>query len=96
MPNIGPTANLDTAQAIIDEYQEAIDKERARRQTLTPAQQLAEKMNFAFTREPGEAWYYEGNDWSKPEHSRWLRKAERVMEKFDDPDEALAFLLSVR
>lgn len=87
---------LEENIALAREWFEAANVELARRAALTPEQWLAERMNYAFSREPGEAWYYEGDDWSKPEHKRWLDKARILLRHVPDPEEALTLARSIR
>lgn len=57
LPPVGPRSNLDRIQAKLDEYVESLTKERLRRAALTREQALAERLNFNYSREPGEAWH---------------------------------------
>jgi hypothetical protein len=88
----GPRANLDQIEQKLDTYISSLRDERARRSSLTREQRLAERLNFAYSREPGEAWHYEGNNWNGSEHKRWLGKARILLERFDTDEEIEAFL----
>lgn len=88
-PDIGPTTDLKDARDRLDAYADDWQREHDRRAALTSEQRLAEYLNFRYTREPGEAWYYEHGDWTKPEHRRWLDKATALLRECDG-DEAKA------
>lgn len=91
VPDVSHATNLDLWMDKVEQWLEQARKEQARRDSLTDAQWLAERLNFALSREPGEAWYYEFNDWTAPEHARWLKKAEKLLATIPDKYEALQF-----
>ncbi len=96
LPRITPSSDLEAIQKILNEYEAVLSKERHRRDQLSPTQRLAERMFYSFSRDSGEAWSYENDDWYAPEHRYWYEKATKLMERFDDPDEAFEFLKAVR
>lgn len=90
---------LARGEAKATEWLQEVFAERSRRAALSPEQALAERLNFAFSREAGEVWYGESQrpaPWGQPEHLRWLKKARLLLERIPDPAEAFAFARSIR